>query len=175
VTKNLLSDFANNDKYDFRVVAGILRLSTKYIIDSLRTKAIAHLSVAWPSTLKAWDAREDLARAHEMESGWTSYLYPSPIVRCYRSPLSFPKKKLSLYNRRSSIWHEKLTNHLCSPLPFTISRAILSVKSSNQPKMIDYTHHHPLKASRLLICKNSLWERKLLRITLQPSFAHSVP
>lgn len=77
--------FGNNDHDDFRVVSGILRLSTKYIIESLRVQALAHLSIAWPDTLKVWDAREDLARAYEMETG--AHLYPSPLVCPCRIPL----------------------------------------------------------------------------------------
>jgi len=74
-------NFGNNDQNDFQVVSGILRLSTKYIIDSLRAKALAHLSIAWPSTLKAWDVREDLSRSYEMESpAGGGHLYPSPIA-----------------------------------------------------------------------------------------------
>ncbi|KAE9406244.1 hypothetical protein BT96DRAFT_1015017 [Gymnopus androsaceus JB14] len=73
--------FGNNDLEDFRVVSGILRLSTKYLIDSLRDKAMAHLSQAWPSTLKGWDAREDLARAYEMQTGTSgARLYPPPLA-----------------------------------------------------------------------------------------------
>jgi hypothetical protein len=74
------SNFGNNDQDDFRIISGILRLSTKYVIDSLRTKAVAHLSIAWPLTLKAWDAREDLARIHETDTDWSTPRYPSPIV-----------------------------------------------------------------------------------------------
>ncbi|KAF5331467.1 hypothetical protein D9758_015483 [Tetrapyrgos nigripes] len=74
-------NFGNNDRDDFRVVSGVLRLSSKYIIDSLREKAILHLSQAWPTTLKAWDAREDNARAFEMKTGSSSgHVYPSPIA-----------------------------------------------------------------------------------------------
>lgn len=77
----LYRHFGNNDQDDFRVVSGILRLSTKYLIDSLRDRAIAHLSTAWPSTIRGWDAREDLARAYEMETGASgARLYPSPLV-----------------------------------------------------------------------------------------------
>ncbi|KIK60491.1 hypothetical protein GYMLUDRAFT_43809 [Collybiopsis luxurians FD-317 M1] len=73
--------FGNNDQEDFRVVSGVLRLSTKYLIDSLREKAITHLSKAWPSTLRGWDAREELARAYEIETGTSgARLYPSPIA-----------------------------------------------------------------------------------------------
>ncbi|KAI0060251.1 hypothetical protein BV25DRAFT_1807603 [Artomyces pyxidatus] len=73
--------FGCNDLDDFVTVAGILRLSTKYVMDSLRAKALAHLSLAWPSTLKGWDAREDRARAFELESSSEgAYLYPSPIA-----------------------------------------------------------------------------------------------
>ncbi|KAG6910040.1 hypothetical protein DXG01_013764 [Tephrocybe rancida] len=73
--------FGNNDQEDFRIVSGVLRLSTKYLIDSLRTKALAHLSKAWPTNLKAWDVREDLARSYETDiSSNGSHLYPHPIA-----------------------------------------------------------------------------------------------
>jgi len=72
--------FGSNDPQDFGIVSGILRLSTKYAIDSLRAKAIAHLNIAWPTTLKGWDLREDKAHAYELTS-LTEHasLYPSPI------------------------------------------------------------------------------------------------
>ncbi|KZS99886.1 uncharacterized protein LAESUDRAFT_688821 [Laetiporus sulphureus 93-53] len=73
--------FGKNDREDFCVVSGVLRLSTKYFVDHLREKALAHLRVAWPSTLKGWDAREDLARAYECQSGsHRGHLYPSPVA-----------------------------------------------------------------------------------------------
>jgi len=72
--------FGDNGRNDFHVVAGILRLSSKYVIDKLHRKALAHLSIAWPSTLKGWDAREDRARSSESEEGVVrGHLYPSPI------------------------------------------------------------------------------------------------
>jgi hypothetical protein len=73
--------FGNNDPHDFAIVAGILRLSTKYVIDSLRSKAIAHLNIAWPTTLKGWDIREDKVHASELTSPTEhASLYPSPVV-----------------------------------------------------------------------------------------------
>jgi len=72
-------NFGNNDQDDFRVVSGILRLSTKYLLDCLRAKALAHLSIAWPSDLKSWDAREDAAR-YEMDSEHATRIYPTPIA-----------------------------------------------------------------------------------------------
>ncbi|KAK2463675.1 hypothetical protein APHAL10511_004426 [Amanita phalloides] len=81
---NLLSalydgpEFGDNGKEDFRKVSGILRLSNKYIIDSLKAKAIVHLSIAWPISLKRWDAREDMARIYELETG--AHFYPHPIL-----------------------------------------------------------------------------------------------
>ncbi|GJE90441.1 hypothetical protein PsYK624_065740 [Phanerochaete sordida] len=72
--------FGDNGREDYRVVSGILRLATKYIIDKLRMRALEHLAVAWPTTLKRWDAREDVARAFESETGQPRGLrYPSPI------------------------------------------------------------------------------------------------
>ena len=77
-----LSVLGNNGREDFRVVSGVLRLSTKYVIDSLRSALIDHLSVAWPSRLHDWDAGEDACRSYELENGLPrGHLYPSPIVR----------------------------------------------------------------------------------------------
>ncbi|KAJ7180612.1 hypothetical protein C8R46DRAFT_1069982 [Mycena filopes] len=74
-------NFGDNSAEDFRIVSGILRLSTKYIVDSLRAKALAHLCIAWPSTLKGWDAREDVARNFEIETSASGgHFYPSPIA-----------------------------------------------------------------------------------------------
>ncbi|KAF8225527.1 hypothetical protein L208DRAFT_1305889 [Tricholoma matsutake] len=74
-------NFGDNGHEDFRSVSGILRLSTKYIIDSLRWKALAHLSIVWPSDLKTWDTREDLSRAYETDStSHGGHLYPHPIA-----------------------------------------------------------------------------------------------
>lgn len=65
-------------------MSGILRLATKYLVDSLRDKALGHLSQAWPSTLKGWDTREDIARAEEFQAGSSAIrTYPSPIVRFF--------------------------------------------------------------------------------------------
>ncbi|KAF6761667.1 hypothetical protein DFP72DRAFT_627986 [Ephemerocybe angulata] len=75
------SAFGDNGDEDFRVVSGILRLATKYIIDELREMALVHLSVAWPSTLKAWDLREDIARNYEIASGCpAAHRYPHPFA-----------------------------------------------------------------------------------------------
>ncbi|EMD38728.1 hypothetical protein CERSUDRAFT_122314 [Gelatoporia subvermispora B] len=73
--------FGNNDRDDFRAISGILRLATKYIVDSLRKRALAHLCIAWPSALKEWDAREDIARIYELENATHRGLrYPSPVA-----------------------------------------------------------------------------------------------
>ena len=73
------SKFGSNDEADFSAVAGILRLATKYIIDELREMTLEHLCVAWPSTLKTWDMREDHARIRELDGGM-HHLYPHPFV-----------------------------------------------------------------------------------------------
>ncbi|KAH7926421.1 hypothetical protein BV22DRAFT_1111714 [Leucogyrophana mollusca] len=74
-------NFGDNGPADFQTVSGILRLATKYLVDSLRAKALAHLGTAWPSTLKGWDAREDVARADELQTGPSAAsIYPSPIA-----------------------------------------------------------------------------------------------
>ena len=68
--------FGNNDKDDFRVVSGVLRLSNKYMIESLREKALTHLSQAWPSTLKGWDTREEILDYNVHQE---SRYYPNPV------------------------------------------------------------------------------------------------
>jgi hypothetical protein len=93
--------FGNNDRDDFRVVSGILRLATKYAVDSLRDESITHLSVAWPTSLKAWDAREELASVYEAETGSQhASRYPSPIVSVRMSYLY--EVALTHYSRRIS-------------------------------------------------------------------------
>lgn len=84
------------------MVSGILRLSTKYLIDSLRAKALAHLSLAWPSDLKTWDLREDICRGFEIEgTSGSSHRYPHPFVRV---SLFFAKKCMySLWVLRASL------------------------------------------------------------------------
>ena len=76
-----LRTLGNNDVEDFHVTSGILRLSTKYAIDKLRDLALAHLTTAWPNTLDGWDAREEIAREYEFDTGQP--LYPSPIVSAH--------------------------------------------------------------------------------------------
>ena len=73
-------NFGNNDRDDFQIVSGILRLATKYLIDSLRAKALAHLHIAWPMELKAWDAREDVLRSYEVDRFSRGHRYPHPFV-----------------------------------------------------------------------------------------------
>jgi hypothetical protein len=79
-TDGFCRNFGNNDQDDFRVVSGILRLATKYLIDSLRAKALAHLYIAWPLDLKAWEAREDLLRSYEVNGFSHDHRYPHPFV-----------------------------------------------------------------------------------------------
>lgn len=50
------------------------------MIDSLRSRLIEHLSMAWPSRLREWDARETACRLYESENCLPGgRLYPSPI------------------------------------------------------------------------------------------------
>ncbi|KAI1782785.1 hypothetical protein LXA43DRAFT_1068289 [Ganoderma leucocontextum] len=77
-----ISNFGSNDRRDFIASSGVLRLSSKYLIEeTTRQKALAHIRTAWPSTLKGWDLREDVARAHEAETGQPrGNRYPHPIA-----------------------------------------------------------------------------------------------
>ena len=68
------SKFGDNSSEDFRIISGVLRLANKYVIDGLRSRALDHLSIAWPATLKGWDARE------EAVSNADERFYPNPVV-----------------------------------------------------------------------------------------------
>ncbi|GLB36893.1 putative broad-Complex, Tramtrack and Bric a brac [Lyophyllum shimeji] len=46
---------------DFMAIAGILRLSTKYLVEHLRQRCLTRLDLDWPSTLAGWDHRERAA------------------------------------------------------------------------------------------------------------------
>ncbi|TFK52098.1 hypothetical protein OE88DRAFT_1658894 [Heliocybe sulcata] len=72
-------NFGDNDAQDFRVVSGILRLASKYLVDSLRDKALSHLQKAWPPTLAGWDAREDRSRSYDSDLDPPNPIYPSAI------------------------------------------------------------------------------------------------
>jgi hypothetical protein len=58
VSETLYSFFERGLETEFRIVAGILRVSTKYDVQYLRQRAISFLTEAYPSTLDAWDRRE---------------------------------------------------------------------------------------------------------------------
>lgn len=49
------------DGKQFSSACALLRLSTKYGVQSLRKEIIAQLSLAWPTTLNQWESREKAA------------------------------------------------------------------------------------------------------------------
>lgn len=55
------SYFQKSSAGNFPVIAAVLRLSNKYLIDHLRQRCLIHLGADWPSTLEEWDAREKAA------------------------------------------------------------------------------------------------------------------
>jgi len=83
----LHSAFGNNDREDFRVVSGILRLATKYLFESLRVLALAHLGIAWPTTLRGWETREDRVQSYELDHPHRPRFYPHPFVSNLVIPL----------------------------------------------------------------------------------------
>ncbi|KAJ7638481.1 hypothetical protein FB45DRAFT_903008 [Roridomyces roridus] len=46
---------------DFLLIAAILRLSTKYNVDSLRRRSLNHIASLYPTTLQEWEIRKDTA------------------------------------------------------------------------------------------------------------------
>ncbi|KAI0085843.1 hypothetical protein BDY19DRAFT_996503 [Irpex rosettiformis] len=53
--------FQKPNARNFSVIAAVLRLSTKYLIEHLRERCLSHLNSDWPSTLEEWDMREKQA------------------------------------------------------------------------------------------------------------------
>ncbi|KAG6907858.1 hypothetical protein DXG01_007122 [Tephrocybe rancida] len=70
--------FANRNFEDFLYLAGILRLSTKYFIDSLRKRAIQFLAETWPVTLQGHDMMVSKAVGTPLMNG-ISYPYVHPL------------------------------------------------------------------------------------------------
>jgi hypothetical protein len=50
--------FTSNQYHDFQTIASVLRLSSKYFVEHLRLRCIERLEKDWPTTLEAWDRRE---------------------------------------------------------------------------------------------------------------------
>ncbi|CCL98555.1 uncharacterized protein FIBRA_00555 [Fibroporia radiculosa] len=53
--------FAKSNALTFPALAGVLRLSNKYLIDHLRRRCLIRLRTDWPATLAGWDVREKQA------------------------------------------------------------------------------------------------------------------
>ncbi len=48
----------DNNVEDFAVISAVLRLATKYGVETLRETAFRTMSISWPSTLQLWEVRE---------------------------------------------------------------------------------------------------------------------
>ncbi|KAF8915269.1 hypothetical protein CPB85DRAFT_1251692 [Mucidula mucida] len=74
--------FTNPRKNDFPIVAAVVRLSTKYLVDPLRIRSIARLEIDYPPTLEAWDYREQSAVDDEgLYSPRHIYAHPIPVIQ----------------------------------------------------------------------------------------------
>ncbi|KAF9013407.1 hypothetical protein BDQ17DRAFT_1386956 [Cyathus striatus] len=71
--------FNNRNVDDFFYLSGILRLSTKYFINHLRTQAIQHLVRTWACTLKGHDTMVDTALNSPVVDD-ISYPYVHPLL-----------------------------------------------------------------------------------------------
>ncbi|KAH9935080.1 hypothetical protein B0H21DRAFT_76663 [Amylocystis lapponica] len=71
--------FKQSSAHDFPAIAAVLRLSTKYLIDTLRERCLLRLESDWPSTLASWDGREK--QATDALGRYTPReVYPHPIL-----------------------------------------------------------------------------------------------
>ncbi|KAJ6543027.1 hypothetical protein B0H19DRAFT_1000755 [Mycena capillaripes] len=65
---------------DFSIVAGVLRLSTKYEVEHLRRRALVHLSSRFPTKLANWDARNDDTAPLWNKPSWEFDVNPSAAI-----------------------------------------------------------------------------------------------
>ncbi|KAG5648438.1 hypothetical protein DXG03_005012 [Asterophora parasitica] len=70
--------FRQDSFADFIYLAGVLRLSTKYLIAHLRAQAIRFLATTWPHTLEGHDAMVNKAVSTPTKDG-LSYPYVHPL------------------------------------------------------------------------------------------------
>ncbi|KAF5382549.1 hypothetical protein D9615_002840 [Tricholomella constricta] len=75
---NLIKALYDGAFHDFIYLAGVLRLSTKYLIAHLRTEAIRCLTITWPYTLEGHDAMVNKAVSTLSKDG-LSYPYVHPL------------------------------------------------------------------------------------------------
>jgi hypothetical protein len=133
--------FESHGRTDFARVAGILRLSTKYLLDSIRANALAHLRTAWPTTLKDWDIREERARAYEAESSLHGGLfYPSPVVSASMFVYTVTDPT---WRRKSSTLPETLGHLNSFLLRSMILRDINTLRSLKPLMTTPYTRQNP--------------------------------
>ena len=71
--------YFKNRSSDFPVIAAVLRLSTKYLVEHLRQLCLTRLDADWPSTLRGWDFRERKA-TDERGEYFPRELCPHPIL-----------------------------------------------------------------------------------------------
>ncbi|KAG6837343.1 hypothetical protein H0H93_010945 [Arthromyces matolae] len=122
--------FGNNDQEDFRMVSGVLRLSTKYLIDTLRVQALAHLSKAWPPSLEGWDVREDFVGI--LDACSSGYPHPIAVINLAREvdapsllPAAFYDLSRHSFSHIFESTEEDQTRRPLPPAPSSLSNADL--------------------------------------------------
>jgi hypothetical protein len=65
------------------LVAGPLKLATKYQVDDLRARIITQLELDWPTTLDSWEKREDYMQKNRSGDDSASDIraHPEPVIR----------------------------------------------------------------------------------------------
>ncbi|EIN12935.1 hypothetical protein PUNSTDRAFT_111294 [Punctularia strigosozonata HHB-11173 SS5] len=78
-------EFGDGNLNDFLVIAAILRLSTKYFVGNLRTKAVRFLSSSWAHTLEGHDAFVERATSAPSVEGMSfPYVHPLHVLNLAR-------------------------------------------------------------------------------------------
>ncbi|KAL0959012.1 hypothetical protein HGRIS_014324 [Hohenbuehelia grisea] len=128
---------------DFPIIAGVLRLSSKYLVESLRQQCILRLEHEWPSTLAGWDRREqESTNAQAHYSPRDLYAHPILVLELaveLNLPSLFPA---ALYDL-SRYGPSKILSGTAVPLP-----AHASPQDSADPP-----GHFVAKLTRDLLCR----------------------
>ncbi|KAI0817013.1 hypothetical protein BC628DRAFT_1333857 [Trametes gibbosa] len=66
---------------DFCSISAVLRLSNKYLIEHLRQRCLSRLETDWPTTLAAWDKREQQATVEGRYNPREHFAHPVLVIQ----------------------------------------------------------------------------------------------
>lgn len=124
---------------DFMAIAGVLRLSCKYFVEHLRERCMLRLHHDWPSTLAAWDQREQ--EATDVVGRYTpreSYPHPALVIQLALD-LKIPSLLPAAFYDLSRYGPSKILTGITPP-PLVLDQYI--------PKQLEFSHVRAINLTR---------------------------